>query len=132
MPTEEVELARRAYERLSARDFEGFLVLVHPDVVFNSLVLEAEGRTYRGHEGAREWWSALHDTLGYDARFTLDDIEDHGDVVILEARLAATVRGAAVEQRFWQAVRAADGKAAWWAAFRTRDEALEAARSFAA
>lgn len=131
MSADDVELARAAYEALSRHDLDGFLDLVHPEVVFTSLVLEAEGRTYRGHAGAREWWSALHDTLGHDARFALDDVEDHDDGVVLEARFAATVRGAALEQRFWQAVRAVDGKAVWWGAFRTREEALEAVRSLA-
>jgi ketosteroid isomerase-like protein len=132
MSAEDVELAQAAYEALSRHDLEGFLELLHPDVAFTSLVLEADGHTYRGHDGAREWWSALHDTLGHDARFSLEGIEDHGDEwVLVEARFAATVRGAALEQRFWQAVRAADGKAVWWGAFRTRGEALEAVRSLA-
>ena len=132
MPREEVEIARAAYARLAERDLEGFLGLVHPEVTFSSLILEAEGGDYRGHEGARRWWAALHDTLGHDARFALDHIEDHPDGVILKARFAATVRGAAVEQTFWQAVRATDGMAVWWGAFRTREEALEAVRSLAA
>ena len=132
MSREDVELARTAYELLSRHDLEGFLELLHPEVVFTSLVLEADGRTYRGHDGAREWWSALHDTLGHDAQFSLEDVEDHDHCVVLEARFRATVRGAALEQRFWQTIRAEDGKAWRWGAFRTREEALEAVRSIAA
>ena len=126
-----MELARAAYERLSDNDLEGFLEFIHADVVFTSLLLEADGRTYRGHGGTREWWSALYDTLGHDASFSLEAAEDHGRAVILEVRFAATVRGASVEQRFWQAIRVIEGKAQWWGAYRTREEALEAVRSLA-
>ena len=131
MSAEEVAIARAAYGRLREHDLEGFLDLVHPDVVFTSLLLEADGRTYVGHAGTREWWTALHDTLGHDARFTLEDVEDHGHAAILAVRFGATVRGAELEQRLWQTVRAADGKASWWGAYRTREEALEAVRSLA-
>ena len=129
MSADDVALARNTYRRLTEHDLEGFLDLIHPEVVFTSLLLEADGRTYRGHSGAREWWSALHDTLGHDATFSLREVEDHGECVLLEARFAAAVRGVALEQRFWQTVRAVEGKAYRWGVFRTREEAVQAIRS---
>jgi ketosteroid isomerase-like protein len=58
------EIARRAYAAVAEDDLEGFLALVEPDVEFNSLIAEVEGKTYRGHDGVREWWEGIKAQLG--------------------------------------------------------------------
>ena len=65
------------------------------------------------------------------ARAAYERLREHDLAAILAVRFGAAVRGAALEQRLWQTVRAADGKASWWGAYRTREEALEAVRSLA-
>jgi len=47
--------------------------------------------------------------------------------VVTKFRMAGTVSGVEVAQTRWQAVTLRDGKARWWAFFRTEREALEAA-----
>jgi hypothetical protein len=44
-----------AYAALDAGDIEAFLERVDEDVEFTSIVAEAEGTTFRGHQGVREW-----------------------------------------------------------------------------
>jgi hypothetical protein len=120
--SEFTELSRAAYEAISRDDVEDFVALADPDVEFNSLI---EGRSYRGHEGVREWWNNVINSLG---GVSLDlekvvDLDDHGYV-----GMAATsnVSDVDVPAEIWQAVRIENGKAVWWGIFRTEDEAREA------
>jgi ketosteroid isomerase-like protein len=55
MSQENVETFRRGYEAVNRGDVDGLLVAIHPDVEFTSLIAEAEGETFRGHEGVRRW-----------------------------------------------------------------------------
>jgi hypothetical protein len=50
--------------------------------------------------------------------------EDRG---VAKSRLTATLAGTEVVQTMWMAARLRDGKLAWWAFFRSEDQALEAA-----
>ncbi len=43
--------------------------------------------------------------------------------------MSGTLAGAPVQQTMWQAAKFRDGKATWWAFFRTEQEALEAVRA---
>ena len=47
--------AQIAYGAINAGDLDAFLELTAEDVEFTSLVAEAEGATFRGHEGVRAW-----------------------------------------------------------------------------
>jgi hypothetical protein len=121
--SEFTELSRAAYEAISRDDVEAFVALADPDVEFNSLI---EGRSYHGHEGVREWWNNVINSLG---GVSLDlekvvDLDDHGYV-----GMAATsnVSDVDVPAAIWQAVRLENGKAVWWGIFRTEDEARKAA-----
>jgi ketosteroid isomerase-like protein len=55
MPSEAFELSRRAWIAVDERDLDGFLEIVHEDVEFESLVAEAEGGCFHGHDGVRRW-----------------------------------------------------------------------------
>jgi ketosteroid isomerase-like protein len=126
MSEENVEALRRAYAAVNHGDLDGLLATVHPDVEFTSLVAEAEGETFRGHDGVRRWWTEVALLLG-GLRGEFEEIRDLGDTVI--ARIVATYRprGVEVRQRVWHVVRYRDGMVTSWQFFRTADEALEAA-----
>jgi hypothetical protein len=74
--------------------------VIDPDVEFTSLVAESEGKTYRGHEGVREWWEKVRGALG-GLRYEIEDMRDLGDVVVT--------------------------RVVWWGVFRSEEEAMEAA-----
>lgn len=125
MPGENVELAKEALSALNRRDLEGYLALIDPEVEFVSLVAEAEGQTYRGHAGVRDWWNRVAGALG-GIHFEADQIQDFGETMVV--RLVATGRVSEVEvsQAMWGAYRLREGKVLWWTVFRTEDQALEA------
>ncbi len=125
MSSENVKLAQAAYAAIDRDDLDSFLALLHPEVEFRSLIAEAEGRSYRGHDGAREWWDAVVHALG-GIRFVREQIEVVGDGGVTRLRTVVTVEGVEVPMRMWQAWRVREGLIAWWAVFRTEAEALQA------
>jgi SnoaL-like domain len=115
-------LSRAAYEAISRDDLDAFLALADPDVEFNSLI---EGRSYRGHEGVREWWNNVVKSLG-GVGLDLEevfDFDDHGYVKMIVDPGGGEV---GLPQAIWQAVRIEDDKAVWWGIFPTEDEARKA------
>jgi ketosteroid isomerase-like protein len=125
-PTDARAVARAAYAAINAGDIEGFAAVVHPEVEFTSLVAEAEGTTYRGHEGLRAWWENVANQFD-DVHWDLLEVRTAGERGLLRIRMSGVLSGVPLEQTMWQAVRVRDGKAAWWAFFRTEEEALAAA-----
>lgn len=119
------ELAERGYAALNAGDLEAFLEIVHPEVEFGSLVAEAEGRSYRGHEGVREWWGSVRDSMR-GLHFEVQDMRDFGDRMVTQVRVTGEVGGVEIPQGMWQALRVRDGRPVWWQTFRTEGEAMRA------
>jgi len=128
MSEENRELAKAAYACLNRRDLEGFLALVEPGVEFRSLIAEAEGQTYHGHAGVREWWEKVLVALG-GLRFDVEEIHDLGDSGLAELVVTGNVDGVDVPQRMWQAFHVRDAKLVWWATFRSEAEARDALAS---
>jgi uncharacterized protein len=121
-----VAALRRGYGAVNSGDIDGLLEAVRPDVEFTSLIAEAEGETFHGHDGVRQWWDEVVLPLG-GLHGEPEEVRDLGDTVI--ARVLGTYRpgGVEVRQTVWNVVRFRDGKATWWRFFRTEEEALEAA-----
>lgn len=124
MSQEHVEIMEAAYAAISSDDLDAFLALAHPQIEFRSLIAEAEGRTYQGHDGVRDWWDSVIRSLG--VRPNPENIEGFRDRGITCLRLAGSIAGVEVPQQMWMAWRLRDGLLVWWATFRTEAEALEA------
>ncbi len=122
----DVELLKDAFAAISRSDLNGLLSVTDPEVEFHSLIAEAEGRTYRGHDGVREWWEQVKGSLG-GLRFEAEAIRTEGDWAVVTVLVTSRMGDVAVPQRMWQATRARNGKAIWWGIYRTEAEALEAA-----
>jgi len=114
-----------AFDAINAGDLEAFLAHTTEDVEFTSMVAEAEGTTFRGHDGVRAWWETIRDAF-QDVRWELLDFRGSGDRGVSHFRMVGMLGGVPVEQTMWQAVKLRDLKAYWWANFRTEREALEA------
>jgi ketosteroid isomerase-like protein len=126
VPEDIAELGRRAYDALNRRDLDAFLALADPDVEVVSLIAEAEGAVYHGHDGIREWWEQVVNSLG-GIRFKEEAVRATSDKgLLIELVVTGEAGGVEVEQRMWQAVEVRNGLALWWQAFRTEDEALAA------
>jgi ketosteroid isomerase-like protein len=126
MSAETIDFAHRFFGALDRRDETTLLELIHPDVEFTSLIQEVEGR-FRGHEGFRAYLRELFATFP-DWRIDVEEIRDIGEnaVVKVHARASGVGSGVPIKLTDWQALTVRDGKAAWWAFFRTETEALEA------
>jgi ketosteroid isomerase-like protein len=129
MADPDLDVAKSAWAALGRVDLDAFLEVIDPDIEFHSLVAEAEGRTYRGYDGVREWWGTVRSALG-GLRFDVEDFTALDDGLVL-TRLVSTGTVADVEvgQMMWNLSQIRDGKAIWWSVFRSEEEALEAARS---
>ena len=123
-PVEQVY--RRAIDAVNRGDLEGFLASAHPDVEFTSLIAEAEGETFHGHDGVRQWWHEVVLPLG-GLHGEPEEVRDLGDAVLVRVVATYRPRGVEVRQPIWNVVRYRDRKAIWWRFFRTEAEALEAA-----
>lgn len=119
------QLAARGYDTLNRRDLEGFLELIDPEVECTSLVAESEGRTYRGHDGVREWWSTVVESLG-GLRYGVETVQGFGDRGYVKFEVIGTVGGVEIPQTMHQAFRVRSGKLCWWVTCRTEAQALEA------
>ena len=117
-------MARRVYAAINAGDLEAFVSQVDPDVEFRSLIAEAEGKTYRGHDGVREWWHEVAEALG-GIDFRVQEIRPVGaDGILTRILVKVEVGGVPVEQLMWQAARVGERGPFWWWTFRTEDEAV--------
>jgi ketosteroid isomerase-like protein len=63
MSRQNEQVARRAYDAFSRGDFEALAALLHPEVEFESLLLEMEAGSYRGLEGAREYFESVREVF---------------------------------------------------------------------
>ena len=126
MSEENVEAVRRAYAAFHSGDLDDLLAVIHPEVEFTSLIAEAEGEVFHGHDGVRRWWKEVVLPLG-GLQAELEEIRDFGGIVVLRVLGTYSPRGVEVNQTFWHVLRFRDGKAVWWRFVRTDEEALEAA-----
>ncbi len=118
-------IANAALEAINSDDPDAFVALTAEDIEFTSMVAEAEGTTFHGHEGVRAWWDTVRGAFE-DVRWELLDLRGAGDRSVTHLRMVGMLSGVPVELTIWQAVKLRDGKAAWWGSFRTEREALEA------
>jgi ketosteroid isomerase-like protein len=125
MSRQNEELMEGAYDAISRKDLDAFLALAHPEIEFRSLIAEADGRVFRGHEGVREWWDSVIRSLDVQPR--PEGIESFRDRGITCLQLAGSVAGVEVPQTMWMSWRVRDGQLVWWATFRSEAEALDAA-----
>jgi ketosteroid isomerase-like protein len=126
MSDDNVAVLRKGYAALNRGDIDGMLATIHTDVEFTSLIAEAEGEVFRGHDGVRRWWEQVVVPLG-GLNGEIEEIQDLGDDRLL-VRVSGTYRpsGVEVHQTVWNLMHFRDGKAAGWEFFRTEEEALEA------
>src|SRR5215211_5352252 len=118
-------LGRAAVGAINRDDLDGFLELVHPEVEFTSMIAEAEGETFRGHEGVRRWWDVVRGAFS-EVLWTVEEVRTHEDRGVAKIRIEGTLSGVEVSLTMWQAAIVRDGMAVWWGFFRAEGEALEA------
>jgi ketosteroid isomerase-like protein len=129
-----VAVVRALFERVNAGEIDRALELLAPDSVFVvPPEASAEPDTYRGHDGARRYFSGFDGILD-DVRFELLDLEQVTDDRLLAAtRLTGrgTTTGIPVEQETFVVLTVHGGLVTWIRPYNDREEALADVRSSA-
>jgi ketosteroid isomerase-like protein len=126
MSQENVEIARRYYERLNARDVRGCLAVVAPNIEIAQPDLP-DGGDYRGVAGWRRWNDALEEAWG-EMRWEPHEFIDADDAVVVAVRFVGTGSHTSIEhsvERF-QVLRVRDGRIVFTTGYGRRDQALAA------
>lgn len=91
MPDEHpsVTVVRRLYEAFAAQDLDTILAVLDPDVVMEQTPELPWGGTYRGHDGAAQFFGALVGTI--TSVVTPEVVFAAGDDVVQAGRTAGTV-----------------------------------------
>ena len=121
-------LYRRAIDALNDHDVDRFLAFCHPEIEFRSLVMKVQGGAYRGHDGIRQYFSDMAETIP-DMRVELLDVEERGAWVIAAERGhgTGTASGAPVDWEIVQAARVEGGLCTFAVTELDREAALAAA-----
>ena len=122
----ELEIVRRGYQAWNASDLEGFIELMHPQVVWEPAgVFPGLGHRYLGREGMRQFWA---DFKGPWERIEIE-IEEIRQIeqgsVLCRLRFRARGReGIEVEQPFTNHLLVRDGMLKHFRGYTDWDEAL--------
>lgn len=87
MSEQNVELHRRIYRALNARDDDGLVALCDPAVEVHSVFAAVGGAVYHGHEGVRRWQQDLQQSFRGEFRVEPEQFFDLGEVTIVLAVL---------------------------------------------
>jgi ketosteroid isomerase-like protein len=122
-------VVRALFERVNAGEIDGAIELLAPDAVFVvPPEASAEPDTYRGHDGARRYFSGFDGVLD-DVRFELLELEQVANETALAAtRLhgRGTSTGIPVEQDTFVVLTVCDGLVTWIKPYNDREAALAA------
>ena len=122
---EAADVVRRGIARFNEGDDDGVVELCDTEVVFTDVPEIPGSRTYRGHEGLREWLANVRE-ISDDLRFQLWESEERGDAVAIEtsAEMHGRASGAEVGWRFWTVWRVRDGLIYYHHGWSERGDAL--------
>jgi ketosteroid isomerase-like protein len=123
---EDFEVIRRAWAALSRDDEEAFFQELAEDVEAVPFGAAMEGKSYRGHEGCRDW---LHNEIqaSWDYfKVTPEDFRRVGDTILVTGRWHVRGKGSGVELDIpatWL-IEVRDGKIGFWQTYTDRSEAM--------
>jgi hypothetical protein len=129
MSARDLEITRRAWTAVQAHDLDGFLAFMDPEIEFVSLISEAEGGFGRGHEGVRNWWETVTESLGGLHYATGEPVDLGEGYVLTRVVISGNVSGVEVPQTMWHVAEIRGEVASWWSVFRTEAEARHGAWS---
>jgi len=132
MPDENVAVLQRSFDALSEGGVDAMLEYIADDCeMITPSELASEPDTYRGHEGMRRYWSSFYEAMDRVDVQVLDAEEVAPDQVAasLLLRTRGRITGLEATQNAEMLVTVANGKARRMLFFRTRAEAVEAARA---
>lgn len=129
MGEKSVDLVRKAMDAWNREDMEALIALSDAHVEFVSIFAGMEGRTYRGYDGLREYFTDMRDTWTEFHRDIEKMIDADDDQVVVFFRLRGTARasGVPVDEQVTTVFELKAGRLYRMVVFRNREEALAAA-----
>jgi ketosteroid isomerase-like protein len=94
--TDAEALLRRAYEAFNARDIEGALALMHPDVDSPNAW---EGGRVHGHAEVREYWTRQFGQIDSHVEPQAFSTDDRGRVVVQVHQVVRDLDGQVIDDR---------------------------------
>jgi ketosteroid isomerase-like protein len=123
-----VQIARRTFDAIRARDIDGLVELYDPDIEFEPLTgIQVEIGGYRGHAGVRRYFEEI--TQVWDVMLPhADDVRAVDDQVVILGGCAVRGRGSGAisDNPMAWVLTFRDGKVLRHRAYRSREEALDA------
>ena len=123
-----VQIARRTFEAIRARDIDGLVELYDPDIEFEPLTgMQVEIGGYRGHAGVRRYFEEITDVWEVMLPYA-DDVRGMDDQVVILGGCAVRGRGSGAisDNPMAWVLTFRDGKVLRHRAYRSREEALDA------
>lgn len=128
MPSDNLEIARRAFEAFAERDVDAALELLDPDAEFFPITgnLTTGGAPYRGHDGIRRYFEDIG-RVWKELRIYPEDVRDLGDAVVALGHVHGRGGGMVIDRPTGWLWKIRDGKIVWGRIYASHREALEAA-----
>jgi ketosteroid isomerase-like protein len=129
MGQEHVELIRRAFEAMNARDIEGAKALAHPEIDLKTRFTGVAGRPYRGFEGVEQWFADVGETWE-DVNQTIErfiEVDDERTIAVISFHGRGKGSGIELDQELANIWRIRHGKVMAVETYPSVDEALAAA-----
>jgi ketosteroid isomerase-like protein len=121
-----IELLRRWFEALNARDLEAVIALCDPSGVFISTFAAVGGAVYHGHDGMRGYFGDLAEAWGDEFRVEPEAYFDLGEHTLAfnVAQGRGSHSGAEVTMPYAAVTRWRDGLMVYIKGYADREEAL--------
>lgn len=127
MPSTQLETFRKGIGAWNREDLEAWLSYVHPEVEALPSAAKVEGRSYRGHDGLRQFWDDI-DVAFDELDSSFEEIHDLGDSVLGLGRLSGkSKQGFPVDLEYAMWLRFREGLVVYFESWFDHEEGIEAA-----
>ena len=126
--SENVALAREAYDAYNREGITGILVYLDPEVEWRNPVESPNAGVFVGHEGVRQWQAMVDDAFK-EMHFEPDSIDELPDgrvLALVRFRFRAPTGGLHVEVPFAHVITWRDGRATAFTMYTSEAAALKA------
>ncbi|PWU24775.1 MAG: hypothetical protein C5B48_04660 [Candidatus Rokuibacteriota bacterium] len=130
MPDADFELIREVCEVGSRGDIEGMVAKLDPDIEVVPFGASMHGKSYRGHDGVREWFRDEIEANWTEFRTIPEEFRRVDDRILVFGQWIASGRTSGVHLNVaatW-IFDVRDGKITRWQTYTDREEALQALR----